>query len=97
MKEIIEKLSQKYDNVILKDGNGINRLESYNGKDSFYNSNFYKLPDGTVIKEVFDEFYEMGDMFLYRFDGKEFDGAYDAYVGYTDMNNTMFFTDVVMT
>lgn len=94
MKEIIEKLSQKYDNVILKDGNEINRLESYNGKNSVYNSNFYKLPDGTVIKEVFDEFYEMGEMFLYRFDGKEFDSVY---VGYTHNNNAMFFTDEVMT
>lgn len=94
MKEIIEILSQKYDNVILKDGNEINRLESYNGKNSFYNSNFYKLPDGTVIKEVFDEFYELGEMFLYEFDGKEFDGVY---VGYTHNNNAMFFTDEVMT
>ena len=94
MKEIIEILSQKYDNVILKDGNEINRLESYNGKVSFYNSNFYKLPDGTVIKEVFDEFYEMGEMFLYEFDGKEFDSVY---VGYTHNNNAIFFTDEVMT
>ena len=93
MKEIISILSQKYDNVILKDGNGVNRLESYNGKNSFYNSNFYKLPDGTVIKEVFDEFYEIGEMFLYEFDGKEFDGVY---VGYTHNNNAMFFTDEVM-
>ena len=94
MKEIIEILSKKYDNFLLKDGNGVNRLESYNDKNSFYNSNFYKLPDGTIIKEVFDEFYEMGEMFLYRFDGKEFDGVY---VGYTDMNNTMFFTETMMT
>jgi hypothetical protein len=91
MKEIIKKLSQKYNDLILND---FKRLESYNGKDSVYNSNFYGFPDGTVIKEVFDEFYEIGEMFLYKFDGKEFDGVY---VGYTHNNNAIFFTDEVMT
>jgi hypothetical protein len=36
----------------------------------------------------------MGEMFLYEFDGKEFDGVY---VGYTHNNNAIFFTDEVMT
>lgn len=94
MKEIIEILSQKYDNVPLKDGNGVNRLESYNGKNSCYNSNFYELNDGTIIQEVYDEFYEEGIMYLYKFGEKEFDGVY---VGYTDMNNTMFFTETPLT
>jgi hypothetical protein len=91
MKDVIEKLSQKYNGLMLKD---FKRLESYNGEDSVYNSNFYGFPDRTVIKEVFDEFYEMGEILLYRFDGKEFDGVY---VGYTNGNNEMFFTDVPMT
>jgi hypothetical protein len=83
-----------YDNQILDTKNGFNILDSYKGKKSFYNNNFYELNDGTIIQEVYDEFYEEGEMYLYRFGEKEFDGVY---VGYTDMNNTMFFTETMMT
>ena len=94
MKDIINKLSEMYDNQILDVRNGFNVLDSYKGKNSCYNSNFYELTDGTIIQEVYDEFYEAGEMYLYKFDGKEFDGVY---VGYTDMNNAMFFTETMMT
>lgn len=94
MKDIINKLSEMYDNQILDARNGFNVLNSYKGKNSCYNNNFYELNDGTIIREAYDEFYEEGVMYLYKFGEKEFDGVY---VGYTDMNNTMFFTETIMT
>jgi hypothetical protein len=94
MKDIINKLSKMYDKQILDTKNGFNILDSYKGKNSFYNNNFYELTDGTIIREDYDEFYEEGTMYLYRFGKKEFDGVY---VGYTDMNHTMFFTQTMMT
>lgn len=94
MKDIINKLSEMYDNQILDARNGFNVLDSYNRNNSFYNSNFYELNDGTIIQEDYDEFNEAGEMYLYRFGEKEFDGVY---VGYTDSNHAMFFTETMMT
>ena len=93
MKDIINKLSDIYDNQILDARNGFNVLDSYNGMNSCYNNNFYELNDGTIIQEVYDEFYEAGEMYLYKFGEKEFFGVY---VGYT-VNHTMFFTQTMIT
>lgn len=94
MKDIINKLSKMYNKQILDARDGFNLLDSYKGNKSCYNNNFYELTDGTIIQEVYDEFYEEGKMYLYKFGEKEFDGVY---VGYTDMNNVMFFTETMMT
>lgn len=94
MKDIINKLSKMYDKQKLDAGNGFNRLDSYKGMNSCYNSNFYELTDGTIIQEDYDEFYEEGAMYLYKFGGKEFDSVY---VGYTDSNHAMFFTETPLT
>lgn len=94
MKDIINKLSEMYDKQILDAKNGFNVLDSYNRNNSFYSSNFYELNDGTIIQEDYDECYEAGEMYLYRFGEKEFDGVY---VGYTDSNHAMFFTETMMT
>lgn len=94
MKDIINKLSKMYKKQILDARDGFNILNSYKGNNSCYNNNFYELNDGTIIREEYDEFYEEGAMYLYRFGEKEFDGVY---VGYTDMNHVMFFTETMMT
>lgn len=94
MKDIIDKLSEMYDTQILDAKNGFNVLNSYKGKKSCYNNNFYELNDGTIIQEVYDEFYEAGEMYLYKFGEKEFDGVY---VGYTDPDHAMFFTETLLT
>jgi hypothetical protein len=94
MKDIINKLSEMYDNQILDVRNGFNVLDSYKGKNSCYNNIFYEFKDGTIIQEVYDEFYEEGKMYLYKFGEREFDGVY---VGYTDINNIMSFTETIMT
>lgn len=73
MKHIIEQLAKKYNNKKLRYEN---RLNSYNGKSSFYNNNYYELEDGTVIREEFDELYEEGLLTLYKFEGKEYNGEY---------------------
>lgn len=94
MNDIINKLAEMYNNQILDAKNGFNVLDSYNGNNSCYNNNFYELNDGTIIQEVYDEFYEAGEIYLYRFGEKEFNCVN---VGYTDMNHTMFFTQTMMT
>jgi hypothetical protein len=94
MKDIINKLSEMYNKQILDARDGFNLLDSYKGNKSCYNNNFYELTDGTIIREDYDEFYEEGKMYLYRFGEKEFDGVY---VGYTDMYHVMFFTETMMT
>lgn len=91
MKHIIEQLAKKYNNKSLYDKKIAKELKSYNGKDSLYNSNYYELEDGTVIHEDFDEFYEEGRLTLHRFEGKEYNGEY---VGYTNRDNILNFTDV---
>ena len=91
MKHIIEQLAKKYNNKNICDREISKRLDSYNGKASFYNSNYYELEDGTVVHGEFDEFYEEGRLTLHRFEGKEYNGEY---VGYTDGNNILNFTDV---
>lgn len=91
MKHIIEQLAKKYNNKKLYDEKISKWLKSYNGKDSFYNSNYCELDDGTVIHESFDEFYEEGRLTLYKFEGKEYSGEY---VGYADRSSIINFTDV---
>ena len=91
MKHIIEQLAKKYNNKNIDYDQISKRLNSYNGKNSFYNNNYYEFVDGTVIHEAFDEFYEEGRLTLHRFEGKEYNGEY---VGYTDRDNILHFTDV---
>lgn len=94
MKHIIEQLAKKYNNKKLDDKKTSKRLNSYNYKNSFYNHNYYELEDGTVIHEEFDEFYDEGRLTLHRFEGKKYNGEY---VGYTDVNGIIHFTDVEYT
>lgn len=94
MKHIIEQLAEKYNNKNIYDEKIVKKLKSYNGKSSHYNNNYYELEDGTVIHEDFDEFYEEGRLTLHKFEGKEYGGEY---VGYTDRDNTLHFTDVEYT
>jgi hypothetical protein len=94
MKDIINKLSEMYNNQILDARNGFNVLDSYKGNNSNYNNNFYELNDGTIIREDYDEFYETGEIYLYRFGEKEFNCVN---VGYTHSNHAMFFTETMMT
>lgn len=94
MTDVINKLSEMYDKQILDTKHGFKVLDSYKGKNSCYNNNFYELKDGTIIQEVYDEFYEEGKMYLYKFGEWEFDGVY---VGYTDINSIMSFTETIMT
>lgn len=91
MKHIIEQLAKKYNNKKLGDEKISKRLNSYNGKSSFYNNNYYELEDGTVIHEEFDEFYEKGRLTLYKFEGKEYNGEY---VGCANSDNILHFSDI---
>jgi hypothetical protein len=91
MKHIIEQLAKKYNNKNIYDEKIVKKLKSYNGKASHYNSNYYELEDGTVIHEDFDEFYEEGRLTLHKFEGKEYSGEY---VGYTNEDSILHFTDV---
>ena len=91
MKHIIEQLAKKYNNKKLDDEKISKRLASHNGNNSFYNGNYYELNDGTVIHEEFDEFYEEGRLTLYSFEGEEYNGEY---VGYTNRDNILHFTDI---
>lgn len=95
VKDIIAQLSKKYDGRKLNDDSGFaKRLESFNEQKSTYNNNFFELPDGTVVHEHFDEFYETGDLHLWKFDGKSFNGEY---VGYTEGNDCkLTFTSTVL-
>jgi hypothetical protein len=88
MKDIINKLSKMYNNQVLNARNGFNMLDSYKVNKSSYNNNFYELNDGTIIREDYDEFYETGEIYLYKFGEKEFKCVN---VGHTDRNHTMFF------
>ena len=93
--KIISILSSKYDGKKLEDsGEYSERMDSYDGQRSSYNSNFFKLVDGTVIHEDFDEYYEQGTMTLHEFNGEKCNGEY---VGYTDQGNRMYFTSTLMT
>lgn len=91
MKNIIEQLAKKYNNKSIYDKKISKVLKSYNGKKSIYNSNYYELEDGTVIYEDFDEFYQEGRLTLHKFEGREYNGEY---VGYTDADDILHFTDV---
>jgi hypothetical protein len=94
MQSIIQQLANRYNNKKLYDKKISKVLKSYNGKDSHYNSNYYELEDGTVIHENFDEFYEEGRLTLHKFKGKEYNGEY---VGYTNGDSILNFTDVEYT
>lgn len=95
VKDIIAQLSKKYDGKKLDDREFAKQLESFNGQKSTYNNNFFELPDGTVVHENFDEFYETGDLHLWKFDGKPFNGEY---VGYTEGDDSeLNFTSTVLT
>ena len=48
MKHIIELLAKKYNNKKLDDKKIAKKLKSYNGKDSFYNNNYYELTEKNV-------------------------------------------------
>ena len=91
MKHIIEQLAKKYNNKNIFDKKISKILKSYNGKNSIYNSNYCEFVDGTVIHEDFDEFYQEGRLTLYKFEGKEYNSEY---VGYTDGDDILHFTDV---
>jgi hypothetical protein len=88
---VIEQLAKKFNDQKLHLEKFSNRLASYKGKESFYNDNFYELEDGTVIHEEFDEFYGEGRLTLYEFEGEEYDGEY---VGYTNRNGIVTFTNI---
>lgn len=94
MQNIIQQLAKKYNGKKLYDESVSKELKSYNGKDSHYNSNYYELEDGTVIHEDFDEFYEEGRLTLHKFEGKGYSGEY---VGYTNGDSILTFTDVEYT
>lgn len=96
LKDIIAYLSAEYDGRKLSDDSGFARkLESFNGQKSTYNNNFFELPDGTVIHEHFDEYYETGDLHLWKFGGELFNGEY---VGYTEGDDgELNFTSTVLT
>lgn len=81
LKDIIDYLSDKYDGRKLDDSAFARQLESFNGQKSTYNNNFFEIPDGTVLHEHFDEYYETGDLHLWKFCGDMFNGEY---VGYTE-------------
>ena len=94
MKNIIEQLAKKYNNKRLYDKKVSEQLDSYKGKLSHYDSNYYELEDGTVIHEEFDEFYGEGRLTLHEFKGEEYNGEY---VGCTDEDSILNFTDVEYT
>lgn len=94
MKHIIEQLAKKYNNKRLYDKKVSKKLNSYKGRFSHYNNNYYELEDGTVIHEEFDEFYEEGRLTLHEFEGEEYNGEY---VGYTNGDGILNFTDVELT
>lgn len=95
LKDIIAHLSAEYDGRKLDDGAFARKLESFNGQKSTYNNNFFELPDGTVLHEHFDEYYETGDLHLWKFGGELFNGEY---VGYTEGDDgKLNFTSTVLT
>lgn len=59
-------------------------------EESAYNHNFYRLPSGVVVYEEFDEFYEMGDVYLVE------DGC-KKYIGYTDGHGRFFASGTIIT
>ena len=91
IKCIIEQLAKKYNNKRLYDKKVSKELDSYKGTLSHYNSNYYELEDGTIIHEEFDEFYGEGRLTLHEFESEEYNGEY---VGYTDEDGILNFTDI---
>lgn len=96
VKDIIAQLSEKYGERKLSDDSGFAKhLESFNGQKSTYNNNFFELPDGTIVHEHFDEFYEIGELHLWKFGAEMFNGEY---VGYTEGDDgKLNFTSTVLT
>ena len=94
LKDIIAYLSKQFDGIKLYDDAFARKLESFNGQKSIYNNNFFELPDGTVLCEHFDEYYEMGELRLWKFGGEMFNGEY---VGYTEKDGELNFTSTVFT
>ena len=95
LKDIIAYLSEEYNGRKLDNRAFAKQLESFNGQKSTYNNNFFELPDGTVLHEQFDEYYEIGDLHLWKFGGELFNGEY---VGYTEGDDGVLnFTSTVLT
>lgn len=70
--EILDQLKQYV-------GKNINEIGEHLKQASVYNHNFFELPNGIILLEEFDEFEEIGDLYL-----SEFRNNYAYYVGQTD-------------
>lgn len=63
-------------------GKNLNEIGEHIEKPSTYNWNWYRLPNGAIVLEECDEFYETCNYYLMKNDGESYKPDYSRFIGY---------------